>query len=288
MKTNIRLLLLLTGLLLIILSTQALSKKDTPICFRHKETNNFMRPCQTFKSDNDAYTRIFCMDAENKTMQPFTPNMDHWEQLEGDICDPQKLGPDVPRGMESVKQEVIDLLHQKIEDSEKRKQMEAMINAMSEKELIEWLNEIDSEKNTPPERQHWNEINQQVVKAYQSGHYSKGIAFAEKAYQYALKNFGETDPDTLSSINNLAALYESQGRYGEAEPLYKRCLQLSEEVLGPKHPSTLRSINNLAALYESQGRYGVPYLAKHHWVESSPIADKVFLTAHSDYHLGFV
>jgi hypothetical protein len=101
MQTNIRLLLLLTGMLLIILSTQALSEKDTPICFRHKETNNFMRPCQTFKSDNDAYTRIFCMDAENKTMQPFNPNMDHWEQLEGDICDPQKSGPDVPRGMKS-------------------------------------------------------------------------------------------------------------------------------------------------------------------------------------------
>ena len=41
------------------------------------------------------------MDAENKTMQPFNPNMDHWEQLEGDICDPQKSGSDVPRGMES-------------------------------------------------------------------------------------------------------------------------------------------------------------------------------------------
>jgi predicted nuclease of restriction endonuclease-like RecB superfamily len=93
-----------------------------------------------------------------------------------------------------------------IKDPEKRKQMETMINAMSENELIELLNGIDSEKNTPPERQHWKEINQQVVNAYQSGHYSKGIAFAEKAYQYALKNFGETDPDTLISINNLALL----------------------------------------------------------------------------------
>jgi len=115
---------------------------------------------------------------------------------------------------------------------------------------------VDSEKTISPERQHWKEISQQYDKAYQSGHYAQGIEFAEKAYQYALNNFGETDPDTLTSINNLAGLYKSQGRYGEAEPLYKRFYQLSEEVLGPKHPDTLTSINNLAELYKSQGRYG--------------------------------
>jgi len=156
----------------------------------------------------------------------------------------------------SVKQKVLAYIHQKIKDPEKVKPIEAKINAMSEKEVIEWLNQKDSDNNIPPERQHWKKISQQYVKAYQSGHYSQGIEFAEKAYQYALNNFGETDQDTLTSINNLAFLYNSQGRYGEAEPLYKRCLQLSEEVLGPKHPDTLTSINNLSELYRSQGRYG--------------------------------
>ncbi|ETR65810.1 MAG: hypothetical protein OMM_13683 [Candidatus Magnetoglobus multicellularis str. Araruama] len=104
MQTIIRLLLPLAGMLLLVLSTQALSENDKPICFRHKETNNIVRPCQTFKSENDAYTRIFCMDAENKTMQPFNPNMDLWEQIEGDICNPPKSPKpeeDVPRGMKS-------------------------------------------------------------------------------------------------------------------------------------------------------------------------------------------
>jgi tetratricopeptide (TPR) repeat protein len=139
----------------------------------------------------------------------------------------------------SVKQKALSYIHQKIKDPEKVKQIEPKINAMSEKEVIEWLNQIDSENNIPPERQHWNEIMQQVVKAYQSGHYSQGIEFAEKAYQYALNNFGETDQDTLKSINYLAGLYKSQGRYGKAEPLYKRFYQLSEEVLGPKHTGTI-------------------------------------------------
>ena len=31
---------------------------------------------------------------------------------------------------------------------------------------------------------------------------------------------GKEHPDTLISVNNLAVLYQAQGRYGEAEPLY--------------------------------------------------------------------
>jgi CHAT domain-containing protein len=178
------------------------------------------------------------------------------DNKESDIKETKEETSDKTLSSGSVKEKVLAYIHQKIKDPEKVKQIETKINAMSEKEVIEWLNQLDSEKNIPPERQHWNEIMQQVVNAYQSGHYSKGIEFAEKANQYALKNFGETDPDTLKSINYLALLYESQGRYGEAEPLYRRFYQLSEEVLGPKHPDTLTSINNLAALYESQGRYG--------------------------------
>ncbi|MCP4347069.1 MAG: CHAT domain-containing protein, partial [Desulfobacterales bacterium] len=67
---------------------------------------------------------------------------------------------------------------------------------------------------------------------------------------------GKEHPDTLTSMNNLAGLYKSQGRYGEAEPLYKAALQLRENVLGKEHPDTLTSMNNLAGLYSKQGRYG--------------------------------
>ena len=43
---------------------------------------------------------------------------------------------------------------------------------------------------------------------------------------------GPRHPDTLSSLNNLAGLYEDQGRYGEAEPLYREALQACREVHG--------------------------------------------------------
>ena len=61
--------------------------------------------------------------------------------------------------------------------------------------------------------------------------------------------------DLAASLNNLAALYESQGRYEQAEPLYLQALELSQRLLGEDHPNVATSLNNLAGLYKSQGRY---------------------------------
>ena len=78
----------------------------------------------------------------------------------------------------------------------------------------------------------------------------------QQALQLRRQVLCESHPDTLANLNNLAALYDSQGRYGEAEPLFKQALQLSRQVLGESHPQTLTSLNNLAGLYLDQGRYG--------------------------------
>ena len=66
---------------------------------------------------------------------------------------------------------------------------------------------------------------------------------------------GPDHPDVAPSLNNLAGLYEAQGRYAEAEPLYKRALAINEKALGPDHPDVAASLNNLANLYQAQGRY---------------------------------
>jgi tetratricopeptide (TPR) repeat protein len=59
---------------------------------------------------------------------------------------------------------------------------------------------------------------------------------------------GEDHPDVASSLNNLASLYDSQGRYSEAEPLYLQALELAERVLGVNHPNTVIFRKNLASL----------------------------------------
>ncbi len=57
--------------------------------------------------------------------------------------------------------------------------------------------------------------------------YKRFLAILEKA-------LGPEHPNVAMSLNNLALLYEAQGRYGDAEPLYKRSLAISEKVLGPE------------------------------------------------------
>ena len=76
----------------------------------------------------------------------------------------------------------------------------------------------------------------------------------ERALAIREQQLGATHPDTATSLNNLAALYQSQGKYAEAEPLYQRALAIREQQLGPSHPDTATSLNNLAVLYTSAGQ----------------------------------
>ena len=55
-----------------------------------------------------------------------------------------------------------------------------------------------------------------------------------------------------NSLNNLAALYYSQGRYTEAEPLYLEALDLFKLLLGDNHPNTKTCRNNLQRLRQQQ------------------------------------
>ena len=55
-------------------------------------------------------------------------------------------------------------------------------------------------------------------------------------------------PDTATSFNNLAGLYESQGRSDEAEPLYIQALEILEQVLGANHSNTVTCRGNLEYL----------------------------------------
>ena len=113
----------------------------------------------------------------------------------------------------------------------------------------------------------WIELEQITVPAAtrllnQTGFYlaeRARYAEAEPLYQRALaireQHLGPLHPDTAISLNNLAELYDTQGKSGQAEPLYVRALAIFEQLLGPLHPNTAQSLNNLADLYETQGKY---------------------------------
>jgi tetratricopeptide (TPR) repeat protein len=98
----------------------------------------------------------------------------------------------------------------------------------------------------------WHGYMNAGAEAYQRGDYAEAV----RQTQFALKEaeaFGEEDPRFAQSLNNLAELYQAQGRYDEAEPMFKRALTIGEKTLG--HPDVATSLNNLALLYQTQGRY---------------------------------
>ena len=80
---------------------------------------------------------------------------------------------------------------------------------------------------------------------------------AEPLHQRALdireKALGPDHPNTATSLNNLAALYDNQGRYEQAEPLYQRALAILEKAR-PCHPNLASCLDNYAALLQQMGR----------------------------------
>src|SRR5882757_7950127 len=78
--------------------------------------------------------------------------------------------------------------------------------------------------------------------------YRQTLVFREKV-------LGKEHPETLTSMNNLALVLDSQGKYEAAEAMHRQTLATKEKVLGKQHPSTLTSMNNLALVLDSQGKY---------------------------------
>jgi eukaryotic-like serine/threonine-protein kinase len=65
---------------------------------------------------------------------------------------------------------------------------------------------------------------------------------------------GDDDPDTLTSMNNLARAYHDDGMLHLAVPLLQETLKLRRARLGADHRDTLTSINNLASAYRDSGK----------------------------------
>jgi tetratricopeptide (TPR) repeat protein len=81
------------------------------------------------------------------------------------------------------------------------------------------------------------------------------MPLAQRALAIREKTLGPDHRDVATSLQNLALLYDGQGRYADAEPLNRRAQAIWEKALGPDHPAVATSLNNLAAVYEHQGRY---------------------------------
>jgi tetratricopeptide (TPR) repeat protein len=77
----------------------------------------------------------------------------------------------------------------------------------------------------------------------------------QRALAICIQQLGPEHPLTATCLNNLAGLYQVQGKYEPVEPLFQQALAIREMQLGPEHPLTATCLNNLADLYRAQGKY---------------------------------
>jgi tetratricopeptide (TPR) repeat protein len=85
------------------------------------------------------------------------------------------------------------------------------------------------------------------------GDVGTAISYLARACNSYQRLDGPDHPDTLSSRNNLAHVYEAVGDLKRAIPLYEATLADRERVLGSHQPDTLSSRNNLAHAYQEVG-----------------------------------
>ncbi len=63
-------------------------------------------------------------------------------------------------------------------------------------------------------------LNKEVISLYRAGRYNEAIPLAKRVLGIREKALGPNHPNVATSLNNLAALYDSKGDYAQAEPLY--------------------------------------------------------------------
>ncbi len=90
--------------------------------------------------------------------------------------------------------------------------------------------------------------------------------------------FGETDPDTLDSMEGLAGTTGIMARYDEAQPLYEQLIAARRVRYGAEHTKTLGAINGLAILELEQKNFArAEVLLK----SILPIAERVLGSDHA-------
>lgn len=75
---------------------------------------------------------------------------------------------------------------------------------------------------------------------------------------------GPEDMHTMRAQQNLASVYDMQGRLDAAEQLLHTVLQTTEALLGDTHPNTLQSEHDIASVYEYKGKYAMAEAAYTH------------------------
>jgi serine/threonine protein kinase/tetratricopeptide (TPR) repeat protein len=85
------------------------------------------------------------------------------------------------------------------------------------------------------------------------GLYKEAAPLLEKAMDTRLRVLGPENPDTLSSMYQVARNLNEEGQYAEAEELLRKVVEAQRRVLGPGHPDTIVSMMFMAGVVYEEG-----------------------------------
>ena len=94
---------------------------------------------------------------------------------------------------------------------------------------------------------------------FRSALYPDAVRLLRRAIDIASRQWGDSHPDTLKSMNDLALTLRArgdQGDLGEARELQERVLEGCRQALGESHPNTFESMGHLASTLYAQGALG--------------------------------
>jgi serine/threonine protein kinase len=93
-----------------------------------------------------------------------------------------------------------------------------------------------------------------IGNAYRSlSRFDDARAHLERSYTLFVDTEGETAPETLRALNDLAALDGDQGRFDDAEQRYRKSIELCTRALGESHLRTRTAKHNLAQVLRRRG-----------------------------------
>jgi CHAT domain-containing protein/tetratricopeptide (TPR) repeat protein len=99
------------------------------------------------------------------------------------------------------------------------------------------------------------DLTKRFQELFAAGNYPAALVEAQKVEAVVKARFGVNHANYSTALNNLAIVYEEQGRYAEAEGIHKRALAIREKALGTDHPDVAQSLHNLGVVYNDQGKY---------------------------------
>jgi len=87
------------------------------------------------------------------------------------------------------------------------------------------------------------------------GRQNKALEWYTRALTGYENALGVDHPTTLSTVHQMALVFNTQGQYEKALEWYGRALAGEEKALGADHPSTLSTVCGMASVFGKQGQY---------------------------------